>query len=459
MTHGISEVVERGMCVGCGSCAVRTSGAIPVTIGRLGVYEASLAGATSGQIAIASKVCPFSDDAKNETVLGDERYPDLDHDTRVGRYLDIFAGRVTDDARVLGSSSGGLTSFLLEELLRDGHVDGVVHVGRGENSELFEYVVSTTVEELTSSRKSAYYSTTIADAVSQIRGDGRRYAVVGIPCFIKAFRLIADQMPDLETQFTFYVGLVCGHLKSQFFAESLGWQADVPPDSLARMDFRRKNPNRSSSDYDYEVESHAGERRVRPTSSAVDGKWGYGAFQPEACNFCDDIFAEAADVAFADAWLPEYMDDWRGMNVVVTRDRVVQGIFEAGTARAEIEVERLGVEDAADSQGGNFRHRRVGLAVRLADDIRAGLSVPSKRVEPGYAGVTRRRRALIRQRRAMSRLSLERFDVARRASDISLYIRPMKRAIVQYRVLDALSRGVLSTIRRLLKPLGTKRSV
>lgn len=32
MTHDIQAVVARGMCVGCGACSVRTSGAIPVTV-------------------------------------------------------------------------------------------------------------------------------------------------------------------------------------------------------------------------------------------------------------------------------------------------------------------------------------------------------------------------------------------------------------------------------------------
>ena len=451
VTHGIEQVIERGMCVGCGACGVRSSGAVPVTIGRHGVYQASLAGVEPTVVPVVSRVCPFSDDAKNEDELGQERFPHLPTDPRLGRYLDVFAGRRTSEQELVGSSSGGLTSLMLEELLREGLVDGVLHVGRTSGDQLFDYRISTSPDEIEESRKSAYTATTLADVVAAIRGDGRSYAVVGIPCFIKALRLLAGEMPELAEQFRVYVGLVCGHLKSTFFAESLAWQAGVAPSELERIDFRVKNPGRSSVDYDYEVVPRdGGAPRVRRTSSAMDGSWGYGAFQPEACNFCDDIFAEGADVVFADAWLPKYQADWRGTNVVVVRDARLSELLRAAERRGDIVLESLSNDEAAASQAGNFRHRRTGLAVRLADDIRRGLSVPVKRVAPDARVVTRRRAAVVRQRRKMSRLSLGAFAAAREAGDFQLYVGPMQRAIRRYWLLDAASRGATPLARVLV---------
>jgi coenzyme F420 hydrogenase subunit beta len=442
--HGIREVVARGMCVGCGACGVRTSGAIPVTLGRFGVYQASLDGVSAEKIAAGSRVCPFSDDSKNEDVLGAARFPQLPKDDRVGHYHSVFAGRLTDDERLMGSSSGGLTSFLLAELLRTGRVDAVLHVGREGDEEMFGYRVSTTPEQIIDNRKSAYYATSFDEMVEQVRGDGLRYAVVGVPCFIRALRLLADEIPELAEQFTLYVGLVCGHLKSQFFAESLAWQAGVAPDKLETVDFRVKNPTRRSSDYDYAATPRGGGKPAqRATKSAIDGSWGYGAFQPEACNFCDDIFAETADVVFADGWLPQYVNDWRGTNIVVVRDPELRALFDAAHERGEITLDELTPDDAAKSQGGNFRHRRVGLRVRLADDAKAGLSIPRKRVEPGYEGVPRKRVAIIRQRRKMSALSLTAFEEARRRGRLEIYTKPMRSAIRKYVLLDAYSKGLV----------------
>ncbi len=438
MAHGITEVVDRKMCIGCGACSVRTSGAIPVTLGRFGLYEADVSRATDAQLSAASRVCPFSDMSKDEDELARDRHGELARDSRLGRHLSIHAGRVVDQERLLGSSSGGMTSWVLERLLEKGVGDAVIHVGRSEGAELFEYTISHTADELQASRKSIYSSTTFAGAVATIRGDGRRYIVVGVPCFITALRLLADEDPDLRRQLSFFVGLVCGHLKSQFFAESLGWQAGIRPDDLAAIDFRVKNPRRRAYAYDYEAQSRRdGRTRRRSVAATIDGNWGYGAFQPEACNFCDDIFAETADVVLGDAWLPKYTGNWQGTNVIVTRDERAREILAKGADAGEIVLETLSASEAAQSQAGNFRHRRDGLRARLADDIARGLSVPRKRVEPGYDHLSPQRIALIRQRRSISALSLTAFADARESMSFRRYRAPMRSAIRAYRRLNA----------------------
>lgn len=453
MSHTIGDVVARGMCVGCGGCSIRTSGAIPVRLGRDGVYQADLSTATPRQLADADEVCPFTDASPNETSLADDRYGALPSDDRIGRHRSVYAGRLTDDERLMGSSSGGLTSWFLGELLDRGLVDGVVHVGRGEGRELFGYTISRSTNALLSARKSMYSSTTLDEVVREVRGDGRTYAIVGVPCFITAMRHLEDADARLRAQFTWHVGLVCGHLKSQFFAESLAWQAGVRPSELEAIDFRVKNRARRSYSYDYEARARGRRPRRRRTLSALDGSWGYGAFQPAACNYCDDVFAETADIVFGDAWLPRYTDDWRGTNVVVTRNADADRILADGVRDGDIRLEELTVDDAARSQAGNFRHRRDGLRVRLADDLAAGLSVPRKRVDPGYDGISAQRVELIRQRRAMSELSLTAFAEAKATGRLSAYTRPMRAAIARYRRLESAGKSLPTRAREWLRSI------
>jgi len=453
MAHTIGDVVEQGMCVGCGGCSIRTGGAIPVRIGRYGVYQADLSSATAAQIEVANRVCPFADGSKDEDRLAEERYGHLPSDPRLGRYLSIHAGRIRDEHRLIGSSSGGLTSWFLGELLDRGLVDGVVHVGRGSSDAMFGYTISRSSDALLESRKSMYSSTTLDEVVREVRGDGRTYAVVGVPCFITAMRHLEDEDPVLRRQFTWHVGLVCGHLKSQFFAESLAWQAGVRPEDLESIDFRVKNPARRSYSYDYEVRARGRKPRLRRTQSAIDGSWGYGAFQPAACNFCDDVFAETADVVFGDAWLPRYTDEWRGTNVVVTRSPDADRILAEGVDGGALLLEPLTPDNAALSQAGNFRHRRDGLRVRLADDLAAGLSVPIKRVAPGYDGISDERVALIRQRRAMSELSLRAFAQAKTTGRLADYTGPMRAAIARYRRLESAGKSLPTRAREYLRSI------
>jgi coenzyme F420-reducing hydrogenase beta subunit len=410
--------------------------------------------ATVSDISMASAVCPFSDDAKNETSLARDRFPALPEDDRIGRYDLVLAGRVTEDKTLIGSSSGGLTTFLLSELLDRGEVDGVIHVGRSDGSGLFEYRISRSVTDLVGSRKSVYYSVTLADVLNSVLRDRGRYAIVGVPCFIRAARLLADEVPELSSSLRYFVGLVCGHMKSRFFAESLGWQLGVAPEELNAIDFRVKDPTRGSDRYSYAVTSTTNlSPREAPVSTALDGNWGYAAFQPEACNFCDDIFAETADVVLGDAWLPQYTADWRGTNVVISRNEVTSEILCEAMDTELVAAERIPPSVAADTQSGNFRHRRDGLRLRLADDIGKELKVPKKRVSPGLSHITRRRAALVRARRGLSHLSLQRFADARAAQDLSRYTRPMRRGIRRYDLLSAVDRGLPGIVRFAIGPL------
>lgn len=440
VAHRIQEVVERGMCVGCGGCGVATRGAIPVTLTHRGIYQADLAGASPEALAAGSAVCPFSDDSPNEDVLRAPRSAvvPMSRDERLGDYSTVVAARRSSEDDLLQSSSGGLTSFVVEKLLERGEIDGVIHSApAGGGDVLFEFVVSTTPEELAGRKKSYYYATTFTDALNSVRGDGRRYAILGVPCYIRAARSICETDLELKAQLLFFVGLVCGHMKSQMFAESLGWQDGVPPHDLAQVDFRLKVPGKDAGRYDFGARA-AGERELhrKPTAEMVGGSWGHGAFQPEACNFCDDIFAETADVAFGDAWLPEYKEDWRGTNVVVSRNSVIDDIIETGRADGTLTVDPLAVDDAVRTQAGNFRHRRDGLAVRLADDVAAGLSVPEKRVAPDANRVDAQRRKLIRQRRKMSESSFDLFLAAKAAGSLEVFTDGFGKLIAEYRAIE-----------------------
>src|SRR3546814_15744475 len=76
--------------------------------------------------------------------------------------------------------------------------------------------------------------------------------------------------------------------------------------------------------------------RTLPTSRLLGGNWGHGMFQLGACDFCDDIFAETADVCLGDAWLPQYDSDWRGTNIVISRHADIEQLLSEGARSGKI---------------------------------------------------------------------------------------------------------------------------
>jgi coenzyme F420 hydrogenase subunit beta len=434
MTESISRVVANDCCIGCGGCGVSTGGGAKVYFNEIGLFQADVHEMDSNSLAVASRVCPWSDESDDETVMAARLFdPALAKDERIGMYRSTLAARVVEQGRVEGSSSGGMTSWVAQRLLEKNLVDGVIHVGSASGDKLFEYRVSTTVDEIIAHRKSMYYSVSFAEVLESIRGDGRRYAFVGIPCFVKAVRSLADIDSVLCDQIIYYLGLVCGHLKSSAYAESMAWQLGVEPGAINRVDFRIKNPAAGSRGYQFGVQA-IGEDDYATSSpmNLVGGSWGHSVFQPNACNFCDDIYAETADVVFADAWLPKYEADWRGHNIVVTRNEVIDHLISEGVASGQLEAEPLEVDSVAKAQAGNYRHRRLGLRVRLMDDIKAGRWVPRKRVDPGSEGISRQRLGVIRQRRQLSAASFGLFHTAKITGDLEHYLKGIAPLIKAY---------------------------
>ena len=54
-------------------------------------------------------------------------------------------------------------------------------------------------------------------------------------------------------------------------------------------------------------------------------------FKYKACDFCDDVFAETADVVVGDAWIPKYLT--QGNSLVVTRSSLFDSLINKYTKR------------------------------------------------------------------------------------------------------------------------------
>ncbi|MBB1039785.1 MULTISPECIES: Coenzyme F420 hydrogenase/dehydrogenase, beta subunit C-terminal domain [unclassified Dietzia] len=440
-TFGIREVLENNCCIGCGGC-VYAGEDTSIDLNRDGLYVAKLGSDSSD---LLDQVCPFSDGSTNEDELGTILYGKLPHkSSAIGRYSSLYAGRVSSDEVRVGSSSGGLVSWIASKLLTQGTVNGIIHVKSSDGPEgpLFQFGLSHSVEDLLRNRKSIYYPVEFSKALKSARQQGGKYAFIGIPCHIKAIRQL--QMVDdwAKDCIPVTIGLVCGHMKSTGFAESLAWQVDVEPQNLLSVDFRVKDPMAPANRYKFSATA-ASDRQTheRANFEMIGSNWGHAFFQPNACNYCDDVFAELADISLGDAWLPRFQSDPLGHNVVVVRAEHLDSILREGVVDAEVVLEELDEEEVFETQAGNIRHRRIGLSVRTADDDAMRIKHPSKRVPPTYATADAKRIDLVRLRRRSSFESFDAFNEAKKRSDFNVFRKRMAPIIRKYDAVSATARS------------------
>ncbi len=331
-------------------------------------------------------ICPFADKARDETAIGDSLFgSSAPHDSRIGRYHALYAGHVATAEFRLRGSSGGFGSWLPANLIKSGIVDAVLHVkplapASEGGRPLFGFQLSRDASEIQAGAKSRYYPVEFSELRELLAATPGRVAVVGLPCFIKALRLMALADPSIGDRIAVTIGLVCGHLKSTRFADYLAWQGGIAPGTLRAIDFRHKLPGRAAMDYGVRAIGPDGTPVDLPMRSLFGHQWGYGLFKLQACDFCDDVLAETADITIGDAWIPPYESDPAGTNIVVVRRPDLVGIIEEARTTGEIMLDPLDADAVGHSQAGGLRHRRQGLAVRLAEKDRNGEWRPQKRI-------------------------------------------------------------------------------
>ncbi|MBI1356442.1 MAG: glycosyltransferase [Acidobacteria bacterium] len=437
---GLQSVVSGGYCVGCGVCSALDP-RIRMERDEMERYQALL---PQGPVRKeAERACPFADGTASEDEIAGELYtdPELRRDSNLGVHLETFAGWVEEEDFRKQGSSGGMGAWLLCELLRKGLVDQVVHVAEmprtpdDADAPLFAFKVSTTEAEVRAHAKSRYYPVELSDVVSHILATPGRYAVVAVPCFAKALRLAARQSAPLAERLAFVVGIVCGHLKSGAFAESLAWQCGIAPPDLVDVDFRMKLEGRPASRYGLRVDGLVDGRPVsvtRPMEGLIGANWGHGLFKLKACEFCDDVLAETADVTVGDAWLPQYDADSRGTNVAVVRHRQVLTLMQEAAAEGRLRLDDLSAQAVAASQAGGLRHRRDGLAYRLWLADREGVWRPNKRVSPKASHLTPKLQRIHRLRYALGQASHAAFLQAKQAGDFTVFTDKLTPLIRRY---------------------------
>lgn len=438
-------VVDGGYCIGCGACASVSGSPVQMKLDEYGRLQATVEPSAESTMVGTSvqAVCPFSSEALNEDWLGQKLFgKDCEYHDKIGYHLATYAGYVCEDDFRERGSSGGMGTWIVNNLLKEGLVDGVIHVHQRLPSEddprIFQYQLSWTIEQVCKGAKSRYYPIEMSEVMQLVRDRPGRYAIVGIPCFIKAVRLLMEQDPVFAERIQFCIGLICGHLKSVRFAEMFAWQCGIEPNQLLAIDFRKKLPGADANRYGVEVtglkDGHV-VTRVNSVSDLYGRDWGLGFFKYKACDYCDDVVAETADVVVGDAWLPQYVQDSKGTNVIVVRHPIIRDMIERGITQSQLNLDRINASEVARSQNSGLNHRREGLAFRLDLADRRGDWHPPKRIQPS----ARHMSSNLQKRQIMRVLLAEEshpaFKEAVNTGQFSLFIQRMEPLVQRYREL------------------------
>jgi coenzyme F420-reducing hydrogenase beta subunit len=340
--------------------------------------------------SLCLKTCPFWTREENESTLAASHYghvPGIERRPETGYYLDCYSGYSKVHGHRANGSSGGLATWFLEKLLEQQIVDRVACVTpSGIADKLFNFAVFDNVEDIRRSARSCYYPVELGAVIREIVAKEGRYAITGLPCFLKAVRLAASHSRRLRERIVVLVGLVCGQTKSKSFVEYATALAGGDPNRLAGVRFRIKDPQRPATDLGLRLEHEApeGGRRASTVfwSEGIGRAWRNGYFRLNACNYCDDVFAEVADVALMDAWLPGFQEDYRGHSLVLNRNPQFKSLWDDELRNGSAKIDRIDVSQVVRSQRAQLSDKREAMQYRSFLAQRESKVYPHKRWPP-----------------------------------------------------------------------------
>lgn len=413
----IKEIVKNDLCIGCGLCVSECPNkAIKMEWGANGFLYPILNG-NCDESELCIRVCPFNLNPQsmvlNEDQIAKKIYlSSKSYDQILGNYEEIFIGYSKEFRET--SSSGGIGTYLLAELLDRKVVDYIISVGNGNPTKNhYKYVISKTKNELFSTSKTKYYPVTLSEVIKYIEENDGKVALTGIPCFIKAIRLKQIYNPNIKNKIVALIGLACGGLKSIYFTEYLASKVNSDL-SKSMPEYRIKDISSNARDYSYGFIQEDRLKTIKRNS--ILEMWGTGLFKANACDYCDDLLAELADMSLGDAWIKQYIPDGKGNNVVIVRDKFILQIIMDGINKGKLKLEKSSPEIIKLSQTGNYNHRRYGLKIRLFWSKFSNKKVPVKRIMPNPFVLPSIWLVQL-QRRRVRRLSLELWESNRNSVD------------------------------------------
>lgn len=373
-----------------GSCAVVDDN-IKMVLNEYGVYDEKIDQDDDFELnPLVEFVSPNLNEGTNESIVSKKLFSSVEnvkYDKRIGYYTSLYAGHVNEGDYREKASSGGMGTWIFKELFEKDLIDGVIHVKENPDKSspiMFQYDISKSIDEIRAGAKTKYYPVEFSKVIKAVKETPGKYAIVGIPSFIMAIRLLSEKDDVIRDRIKYTVGLICGHQKSSKFAESMAWQVGIKPGNLVYIDFRRKILDRPASEYGVEITGIIDGKEVtivKTTKELLGQNWGQGYFKTKASDYTDDVMNETADITLGDAWLPEYTKDSKGNNVVVVRNPIIDDLIKEGINSGRLNLDIVDKETIFRSQAAHYRHTHDELAYRLNKMDKINEWRPKKRIE------------------------------------------------------------------------------
>lgn len=365
MRNVFDQVLPFDFCCGCGVCStVCPKNCLRMELAENGEYRPVLTEKECISCGLCLQVCPYSGEVpENEETLGLTLFPNgkTELSEALGRWDETFVGASAETSVRQSAPSGGLATSVLCQLLEAGKINAAVVAKPFLERPWFEPCIARAPEEIHRSSGSVYHVMTLGPVLREIlENPPQRYAVMALPCAVKAIRLAQKKIPELRKRIPYVFSLTCGGCNCLHVADLL---CVMLRDRKSGLKYRSKVHSRQSQDFRITTLQHPDERQIR-LLGLFGFLWINHVGHLNCCGMCDDLLGSLADATFMDAWLDEYFSNCSGTNLIVTRNPEITEFLKNGLAAGKFAGETIAPERVLESQAVALRERTHTSALR-----------------------------------------------------------------------------------------------
>ena len=194
----IQDVVDWGLCVGCGAChaACEKGGCELVSVDPVGIRPRFDPNACADCVGCLD-VCPGY--AVDATCVDDGESNSSNNLHELGSILEVWEGHASDPEIRRCASSGGALSALALFCLERGYFDSVLHTAM-DKSEPWknQTVVSTNRGELLERTGSRYAPSSPCEGLRERGECGKKFVFIGKPCDLAGVALVRRRFSEVD---------------------------------------------------------------------------------------------------------------------------------------------------------------------------------------------------------------------------------------------------------------------
>ncbi|MHA1581515.1 MAG: Coenzyme F420 hydrogenase/dehydrogenase, beta subunit C-terminal domain [Candidatus Baldrarchaeia archaeon] len=348
-------VVKDGLCIHCGACY----SVCPVNViewDEKKVIPKIIEKKCTG-CKVCIKVCPSVNFEKEYAPI----YQNL-KSYLIGPIKEVYLSYATDTELRREASSGGFVTAFLITLMNIGVIDGaIVVIPNSANPFLPRAIIARDEEEIKGARGSKYTIVPTCLLIKEILKNNKKFAVVGTPCQILAFKKSEKIFKELKEKIVVYIGLFCGHVMyPSGYKVIIEKEARKIPKKIKEIKYRGggwpgylslffENGAIIKIPYDYWVKTYF--------SSLL--------FTPKRCLICNDSTSELADISVGDPWIPDIKaTEQLGISLVVVRtEKGINLLNKTMKKSRDLRLEKAPVRYILISQKTNIFHKKFSAHI------------------------------------------------------------------------------------------------